>query len=102
MPTYHYRCKSCKHEFEEVQRMSDDPLKVCPACNKHTLVRLFSGGTSLVFKGSGFYITDYKGKSPSTDHKHSASEKETEPKPESKLEKKSTEQKVSNDNPKKE
>jgi len=56
----------------------------------------------LVFKGSGFYITDYKGKSPSTDHKHSASEKETEPKPESKLEKKSTEQKVSNDNPKKE
>ena len=82
MPTYLYRCKSCQHEFEEFQRMSDDALKICPACTKHTLVRLFAGGTSLVFKGSGFYITDYKGKSSSSSNKKepgSESKQETKP-----------------------
>jgi len=65
MPTYHYRCKSCRHEFEELEKMSDPPLVVCPECHKHSLSRLIGGGTGLVFKGSGFYITDYKEKKPS-------------------------------------
>jgi putative FmdB family regulatory protein len=86
MPTYHYRCKSCKHEFEELQKMSDESLKVCPSCNKHTLVRLFGGGTGLVFKGSGFYITDYKGKSPSSQKKEKPVEKAPEAKSDTKPE----------------
>lgn len=63
MPTYHYKCKSCKREFEEFQRMSDEALVTCPSCKEASLVRIMSGA-GLVFKGSGFYITDYKGKSP--------------------------------------
>lgn len=59
MPTYHYRCKSCGHEFEEFQSMSEDALTLCPECGKHRLVRVISGA-GLVFKGSGFYLTDYK------------------------------------------
>lgn len=59
MPTYHYRCKACDHEFEEFQSMADDPLTRCPACRKPKLVRVISG-SGLVFKGSGFYLTDYK------------------------------------------
>jgi putative FmdB family regulatory protein len=102
MPTYHYRCKSCKNEFEELQKMSDDPLKVCPSCHKHTLVRLFSGGGGLVFKGSGFYITDYKGKSPSTHHKETPVEKKPESTTESKLDKKSSDSASPKENPNKE
>jgi putative FmdB family regulatory protein len=60
MPTYEYRCKSCGHEFEEFQTMSADPLIMCPKCAKPTLKRLMSSGVGLVFKGSGFYLTDYK------------------------------------------
>jgi putative FmdB family regulatory protein len=59
MPTYHYKCKACSHEFEEFQSMSDDPLVKCPSCGKKKLVRLITGA-GLVFKGSGFYLTDYK------------------------------------------
>jgi putative FmdB family regulatory protein len=60
MPTYEYRCKSCGHEFEEFQTMSSDPLIICPKCAKPTLKRLMSSGVGLIFKGSGFYLTDYK------------------------------------------
>jgi putative FmdB family regulatory protein len=60
MPTYEYRCKSCGHEFEEIQTMSADLLIICPKCARPTLKRLMSGGVGLVFKGSGFYSTDYK------------------------------------------
>lgn len=59
MPTYTYRCKACSHQFEEWQKMSDDPLVQCPSCKQNTLVRLI-GGAGLIFKGSGFYLTDYK------------------------------------------
>lgn len=82
--------------------MSDDPLKVCPSCHKHTLVRLLSGGAGLVFKGSGFYITDYKGKSPSTHHKEKTIEKKPESTTESKHEKKSPDSKSSKEKPNKE
>ena len=60
MPTYHYRCKACLYEFEEFQKMSDPPLVMCPECNKNTLARIIAGGAGLVFKGTGFYITDYR------------------------------------------
>lgn len=62
MPTYQYRCKSCGHEFEEFQSMSEETLTLCPACGTHALVRVISGA-GLVFKGSGFYLTDYKNRS---------------------------------------
>jgi putative FmdB family regulatory protein len=58
MPTYEYRCEK-GHEFEAFQRMSDPPLTACPACGAAAQRRI-SAGTGLVFKGSGFYITDYK------------------------------------------
>ena len=60
MPTYEYRCKSCGNEFEEFQTMSSDPLIMCPKCAKPALKRLMSSGAGLIFKGSGFYLTDYK------------------------------------------
>lgn len=59
MPTYEYRCPSCGESFEKFQRMSDDPVADCPACGKPAERRL-SGGAGLLFKGSGFYITDYR------------------------------------------
>ena len=60
MPTYDYRCKKCNHEFEAFQSMSDDVLITCPKCRKHALQRLIGGGAGIIFKGSGFYSTDYK------------------------------------------
>lgn len=60
MPTYAYRCKNCSHEFDEFQSISADPLKICPSCNKESLGRVIGGGAGLIFKGSGFYLTDYK------------------------------------------
>lgn len=62
MPTYEYECDSCGKTFEEFQKMSDDPIKVCKFCGE-PVRRLISGGSGLIFKGSGFYITDYKNKS---------------------------------------
>ncbi len=59
MPTYEYRCKSCKHVFERIQKISDDSVVECPECGEET-ERLISGGAGLLFKGSGFYITDYR------------------------------------------
>ena len=58
MPTYDYRCESCNNTFEYFQNMSDVPLNKCPDCNRKVR-RLVSGGTGLIFKGSGFYLTDY-------------------------------------------
>lgn len=66
MPTYEYGCKSCGYRFEEFQSIVDDPIKVCPKCHKETVERLVSGGAGLIFKGSGFYITDYKNKNTSS------------------------------------
>lgn len=63
MPTYDYRCKACDHEFELFQSMSDPVKKKCPSCGKSTLERLIGTGAALVFKGSGFYQTDYRSES---------------------------------------
>lgn len=66
MPTYDYKCSDCGHVFEHVQSMKDPLLVTCPSCGKETLVRLISGG-GVIFKGSGFYQTDYKGGAPKSD-----------------------------------
>lgn len=60
MPTYDYRCSACKHEFEQFQSMKDKPLRTCPACKKPRLERLIGTGGAIIFKGSGFYQTDYR------------------------------------------
>lgn len=61
MPTYDYKCEDCEYAFETFHSMSQDPLKKCPKCSKDTLKRLIGGqNATLKFKGSGFYITDYK------------------------------------------
>jgi putative FmdB family regulatory protein len=62
MPTYEYACPKCGHEFEQFQSMRDEPLKKCPKCKKSGLKRLVGSGAGLIFKGTGFYITDYKNK----------------------------------------
>jgi putative FmdB family regulatory protein len=63
MPTYEYRCEGCGHEFEEFQFMSEKPLEKCPKCGKKKLRRLFGTGAAILFKGSGFYETDYRSES---------------------------------------
>ena len=59
MPTYEYECLECKSRFEIFQRMNDQPIKKCLKCNGN-MKRLIGAGAGLIFKGSGFYITDYK------------------------------------------
>lgn len=59
MPTYEYECLDCGYKFEEFQRITEEPLAQCPKC-KGKLRRLISGGAGLIFKGNGFYVTDYK------------------------------------------
>lgn len=63
MPTYEYVCTHCGH-FELFQKMSDPPLKECPKCHKK-VKRLISSGSGIIFKGSGFYATDYRKKAKS-------------------------------------
>lgn len=60
MPHYDYRCEACGHEFEAFQSISAEPLTECPACSRPRLKRLLGGGGGLLFKGSGFYATDYR------------------------------------------
>jgi putative FmdB family regulatory protein len=69
MPTYEYECKTCAHNFEIFQSMSDQPVKDCPQCGKEVR-RLIFGGSGVIFKGSGFYVTD-KSKSSKTQTKSS-------------------------------
>lgn len=63
MPTYDYQCSACEHEWELFQRITEDPVKTCPACKKRKAVRQFGTGAAIVFKGSGFYETDYRSES---------------------------------------
>ena len=60
MPTYEYKCTACGHTFEKFQSITSEPIKRCPACGKAKAKRLISAGAGLIFKGSGFYITDYR------------------------------------------
>lgn len=83
MPTYEYACQSCGHDLEVFQRMSDDHLEQCPECNTPSLKRKIGLGAGIIFKGGGFYETDFK------DRKGSASsepeKKESSPSPEKKV-----------------
>jgi len=90
MPTYDYVCGACDHKFERFQKMSDGVLRKCPECGKLKLKRLMGIGSGIIFKGSGFYETDYKRKSPSgragteSSKPSPTSEKKTGTKPEKK------------------
>jgi putative FmdB family regulatory protein len=63
MPTYEYKCENCGHKLEAFQSMSEEPLKKCPKCSKNKLKRLIGTGAGIIFKGSGFYETDYRSES---------------------------------------
>ena len=75
MPTYEYKCQKCGHSFEAFQAITEDPLKKCPVC-EGTVKRLISPGLGLIFKGSGFYVTDYKKKEAEKPEKKSSVQKE--------------------------
>lgn len=82
MPTYEYECKACEHRFEEFQSMTAKPLRTCPECKKKSLERLIGIGGGVLFKGGGFYETDYR--SESYTKAAEAEKKSTEPKTEAK------------------
>jgi putative FmdB family regulatory protein len=63
MPTYEYECDACHHRFDEFQSFSEPPLRKCPQCGKSKLRRLLGTGAAVIFKGSGFYQTDYRSES---------------------------------------
>jgi putative FmdB family regulatory protein len=73
MPTYDYECLKCGKISETFHKISDPPLKECPYC-KGKVKKLIGGGTGLIFKGSGFYITDYKNKDRRQSHEKPKSE----------------------------
>jgi putative FmdB family regulatory protein len=62
MPTYEYECQVCGHSFERFQSMSAAPVRVCPACGRRKVKRLLGTGAGIIFRGSGFYATDYRNK----------------------------------------
>lgn len=86
MPTYDYVCDGCQHAFEQWQSFHDEALKKCPKCKKAKLRRLFGGGAAILFKGSGFYETDYN---RSESYKSSEKAEKESAKPETKADGKS-------------
>ena len=60
MPTYEYSCENCGHLFEKMQSITARAIRKCPKCRKNTLKRLIGTGAGIIFKGSGFYATDYR------------------------------------------
>jgi putative FmdB family regulatory protein len=101
VPTYDYVCESCGHQFEEFQSIKAKPLKKCPSCGKPKLNRLIGTGAGIIFKGSGFYATDYRSDSYKSSAKSETGSKpeskatKTESTPETKSEAKKTEQPLS-------
>lgn len=85
MPTYEYICEACKHQFEKLQSISAAPIKVCPKCGKKKVVRKISPGAGFIFKGGGFYETDYRSenykKAAEADKPKSETKAESESKP---------------------
>jgi putative FmdB family regulatory protein len=88
MPTYDYHCEACGHRFGRRQSFSDAPLTKCPACNKNKLERLFGTGGAVIFKGAGFYETDYrragqaeKGEPAAAKAENAETKTETKPEP---------------------
>jgi putative FmdB family regulatory protein len=74
MPTYEYKCENCGHQFEQFQTITSKPLRTCPQCGENKLNRLIGAGSGIIFKGSGFYATDYRNDSYK---KAAASDKKT-------------------------
>lgn len=89
MPTYEYQCDACGYEMEEFQSITAKPLKKCPKCKKNKLVRLIGTGAGIIFKGSGFYETDYRSEGYKKDAK--AEKESAKPKKDSKSDKKAGE-----------
>ena len=79
MPTYQYECEACGHEFEELQSMTEPKLTKCPKCGKKKLARLIGSGAGMIFKGTGFYATDYKKKPASTINSKPETKPESKP-----------------------
>lgn len=77
MPTYEYQCKKCGHKFEQFQSMQEEPIKKCPEC-KGVVKRMIGRGAGIIFKGKGFYQTDYKSSCPGT-KKHESKSSEASP-----------------------
>ncbi|HEY2596854.1 MAG TPA: FmdB family zinc ribbon protein [Candidatus Dormibacteraeota bacterium] len=106
MPTYGYRCGSCGHEFEVQQRITDEPFVTCPKCGGKLSKMLYPAG--IIFKGSGYYTTDYKGSGNGSAGSSngvapaSTSEGSSESKPETKSESKSETKTESKSEPKSE
>ncbi len=101
MPTYEYECPSCGHHFELFQMMSDEHLRTCPECHK-PVRRLIGSGSGIIFKGSGFYATDYrktKPPAPSADNKQKGSRQEA-PAQDKKVSQKQPDASSSSQNPK--
>lgn len=92
MPTYEYRCKTCEHEWEEFQSIKSKPSRKCPECGKLKAERIISAGGGILFKGSGFYETDYRSESYKKGAKADKKAQEG-PKSESKSESKSSSKK---------
>lgn len=65
MPIYEYQCSSCHHAFDVIQKVSDEPVKLCPQCSKETAVKLVSAA-GFQLKGTGWYATDFKTKNKET------------------------------------
>jgi len=76
MPTYEYECPKCGHRFEKFQLMNDKPVRTCPKCKSRRVKRLIGRGAGILFKGSGFYATDYRG-----DSYREAAKKDTQSEP---------------------
>ena len=83
MPTYTYKCTQCQMQFDSFQSIADPPLQACPSCHGE-LKRIITGGAGLIFKGSGFYITDYARKNTPKETSHASKKKASENKKESK------------------
>ena len=81
MPTYDYVCKNCDHQWELFQSMKDNPVRKCPSCGKLKANRVIGPGAGIIFKGSGFYQTDYRSDSYK---KAAAADKKSQPSSESK------------------
>ena len=79
MPTYEYECGACGHRFEKFQSMTEKAVKKCPECGKAKAQRMISGGAGVLFKGSGFYQTDYRSKSYKESAKKDVPQKEASP-----------------------
>ena len=86
MPTYDYMCNDCEKIYEYFQSMSDAPIRECPECKKNSLRRVISGGTGLIFKGSGYYLTDYKNKKKQSSENKKSNKKKKDNKTKKKVE----------------